>query len=237
MTKMSKTPKKIVTALALVNQIDWLLEHAQYYESRERGKRFYDPHNFPSLLSSYVAQSKLPLKSIASQFGISPGTVKRLMSGDPVSDTMLSRLRGALSSEAQAKKKKAVFAGDWHDATPQKVAAAISTVSEKLVFLKKVIENNNFLLSEDSPIDKIQILQLIALLTATIEALRAPFVDKKQTSGFFKWLAKFAQKSVEKGLEKLVVDAMSEAVHAGTDLVHQLGSQPGMPDLGNLGPG
>lgn len=219
-----------------MRQIDWLLENAKYYESRERGKRFCDLHELPSVLSSYVAQSGQTIKAQAKRFGMSGGTLKRLMSGESPSDTMLLRLRTALSAEAQSKAKKAVFAGDWHDATPQKVAAAISTVSEKLVFLKKVIENNNFLLSEDSPIDKIQVLQLIALLTATIEALRAPFFDKKQTSGFFRWLGKFAKTSAQKGLEKLVVDAMSDAAHAGADLVNQL-TGPGMPDLGNFTPG
>ncbi len=107
-------------------------------------------------------------------------------------------------------------------------------MSEKLIFLKKVIESNNLIHAEESPIDEIQIAQLIAMLISTLEALRAPVVDKKQTQGFFKWLAKFAKFSVEKGAEKVVVDAMSGAVDAGVEMVKRLGSGEGLPDLGDL---
>jgi transcriptional regulator with XRE-family HTH domain len=233
---MPKKPRKVVGALTIVKQIDWLLENARYYESRERGKRFYDPHEFSSLLTAYVAQSGKTMSEQAVRLGMGRGTLKRLMNGGTPSDTMLLRIRSALSAEAQLKAKKLDFAGEWHDATPRKVAAAISTVSEKLLFLKKVIESSNFLLSEDSPIDKIQVLQLIALLTATIEALRAPFVDKKQASGFFRWLGGLAKTSAQKGIEKIVVDAMNDATHAGADLIHQLSSQVGMPDLSDFFP-
>ena len=233
---MAKKSKKVVTALALVEQIDWILKKSKYYESRERGKRFYDPGDFPSKLASYASRGGLSASAQARHLGMSVATLKRLMSGDSLSDTMLIRIRSALSEEARSNEKEITFAGDWHSATPKNVATAISIVSDKLVFLKKVIENSNFLMSADSPIDKIQILQLIALLTATIEALRAPFVDKKQTSGFFKWLRKFTKASAQKGLEKIVTDAMADAASAGADLIHHLSSQVGWPDLGNIGP-
>jgi hypothetical protein len=218
--------KKIVTAAAILQELDRILEKAKYYQSRQSGKRFYDHHNFPSLMTSYVAQSGLAVRTNAKRFGMSPGTLENLMAGGPLSDNMLLRIRTALVAEVGSKAKASVFAGDWHDASPARIAAAISTVSEKLVFLKKVIESNNFLQSEKSPIDKIQVLQLIALLMATLEALRAPFIDKKQTRGFFRWLGKLAKTSAQKGIEKLVVDAMGDAVNAGTELIHRLSSVP-----------
>jgi len=230
-------PKKIrvtITGAAIIRQIDWLLENAKFYDSKERGKRFYDPHDLPALLASYVAQNALTVAAAARRFGMSGDTLKRLMSGRAISDTMLLRLRSALSDEAKRNIKQATFAGDWHEVTPGKVASAIAEVSDRLVFLKKIITSSNYLLSEDTPIDKIQVLQLIALLTATIEALRAPLIDKKQAGGFFRWLARFAKASAQKGLEKLVVDAMNDAAHSGAHLVHELSTQAGIPDLGSL---
>jgi len=73
-----------------------------------------------------------------------------------------------------------------------------------------------------------------ASVTATIEALRAPLIDKKQTSGFFRWFGKLAKASAQKGVEKLVVDAMGDAVSAGADPIHHLSSHPGTADLGKI---
>jgi hypothetical protein len=231
---MAKKVRATITAAAILRQIDWLLENATFYDSKERGKRFYDAHGLPSMLASYVARHALTIAAAARQFGMSGDTLKRLMSGRAISDTMLMRLRSALSEEAKRNARQATFGGDWHEATSAKVASAIADVSDRLVFLKKVITSNNHLLSEDSPIDRIQVLQLIALLTATIEALRAPLIDKKQAGGFFRWLARFAKTSAQKGLEKLVVDAMNDAAHSGAHLVHELSTQAGIPDLGSL---
>jgi hypothetical protein len=228
--------KKTVSATSLLREIDELLENSKYYQSRESGKRFYDSDNFPPLLAGYVAQTGGTLKANAKRFGMSPKTLEKLMSGGPLSDNMIFRIRSALAIEVAAAAKKAIFPGEWHDATPAKVSAAISEVSARLVFLKKVVEGSNFLVSEESPIDKIQVVQLMALLTATVEALRAPFVDKKQTSGFFRWLGKLARTSAEKGVEKVVVDAMSDAASAGSGLLRDLSSKADITDLGNILP-
>jgi hypothetical protein len=231
---VAKKKHKPVSAESLLEALDGLLQTSNYYQSRESGKRFYDQGNFPSLLASYITHSGKNVRQNARQFGMSPGTLENIIAGGPLSDNMLLRIRSALVAETAVLAKQAIFLGDWRDATPAKVSAAIADVSEKLVFLKKVIASSNFLHSQDSPIDKIQVLQLVALLTATLESLRAPFIDKKQTSGFFRWLARLAKISAEKGLEKLVVDAMGDAASAGTDLIHHLSSQTGVTDLGNI---
>ena len=165
---------------------------------------------------------------------MSPDTLARIVGGGPLSENMLFRIRSAVADEVSRAEASAVFLGDWREASSEKVAAAISDVSKKLVYLKRVIESSNFLKSENSPIDKIQVLQLIALLTAMLEALKAPFVDKKRASGFFRWLSRLAKTSAEKGVEKLVVDAMGDAANAGADFINNLSSQSGTADLGNI---
>ena len=230
---MAKKKKKI-SASFMLEQIDKIVQESRYYQSKESGKRFYDQGNFPSQLSAYIVQSGLNFSASARRFGMSPVSLKRIIDGGPLSDNMLYRIRAAFLAEATALAKQSIFLGDWRDATPSSVSAAILEVSDKLVYLKKVIESSNFLHSKDSPIDKIQVLQLISLLTSTLEALRAPLVDSKQSTGFFRWLAKLAKISAEKGVEKIVVDAMSDAANAGADLMHHLSSQSSTPDLGNI---
>jgi len=176
--------RKSVSAETLLQELDKVLQTSKYYQSRESGKRFYDQRRFPSLLASHIAQSGKTVRANAYRFGMSPGTLEKIMAGGPLSDNMLFRIRSALVAESSARAKQSVFPGDWRKATPAKVSAAIADVSDKLVFLKKVIDSSNFLKSEDSPIDKIQVLQLVALLTTALEALRAPFVDKKPNVWF-----------------------------------------------------
>lgn len=226
--------KKRPTALSILREIERISEKSEYYQSRQSGKRFYEPLKLPSILLSYVKNGDQSVSQIAATFGMSSKTLTSILSGGPLSENMLFRIRSAMALEVASIEKRATFPGEWRKASPQKVATAIAGVSDRLVFLKKVIEQSNFLHSEDSPIDKIQVLQLIALLAATLEALRAPFVDKKQTGGFFSWLKKLTKTSIEKGIEKSVADAMSDAVKSGADLMEILSAQPNMSDLGDI---
>lgn len=227
--------KKIRAAeVSLLREIDNILANAKYYQSRQSGKRFYDQPRFASKLKSYVAGNRGAIKAQATRFGMSAATLEKIIAGGALSENMLVRIRSVLASEANHVARKQVFAGDWRQASSDDVRRAISDVADKLVFLKRVIEGNNFLTSYDSPIDKIQVLQLISLLAATLEAIRAPFVDTKHTLGFFRWLTKFAKASAQKGLEKIVVDAMHEAAKAGTDLIHHLPTKGGISDIGNI---
>lgn len=150
---------------------------------------------------------------------MSEGSLKEIISGGRLSDNALGRIRSSLLTEITENAKKLV-PGDRRRATPSKVAAAIGDVSNKLVFFEKIIEGSSSLASEDSLIDEIQIRQLIALLSATLEALRASLIDKKQTSGFFRWLRNVTKVSVQRGVEKVVTDAMGDAVDASNTLIH-----------------
>lgn len=230
---MAKQVKKVSPA-ALLAEIDKIFKNAKYYQSRESGKRFYESDEFSGLLSNYILQSGLKLKEHAKKFGMSVGTLKAMLAKGRLSDNMLGRIRSSLGRDVSDQKEKIVFEGDWHSATSKEVAAAISDVSQKLVFLKKVIEASNFVHSRESPIDQIQVAQLIALLASMIEALRAPLVDKKQAQGFFKWLGKITKTSVEKGVERVLTDAMHDAVRGGVDLVQHLSAEAGIPDLGDI---
>lgn len=230
---MAKHSRK-VTAESIVLEIDKVLGQSNFYQSRQSGKRFYDARDFSTLLNLYLTQSGETKRQNAYRFGMSTSSLEKILSGGPLSENMLTRVRVALVAEATSNTNKLVFPGDWRDATPAKVSAAISEVSDRLVFLKKVIEQSNSLHSEKSAIDKIQISQLVSLLAATLEALKAPFIDKKQTSGFFRWLAKFAKHAAAKGAEKVVVDAMGDAAHAGTNLLQHLSQHGGSSDIGNI---
>jgi hypothetical protein len=231
---MAAKPKKRVTSETVLREINRIFEQDDYYQSRQSGKRFYKAHKLPPMLSIYIVNSGKKLRDHAKEFGMSPKTLESILAGGATSDNMLIRIRSSLSRDVATERKKATYLGDWRDASPSGVAEAITIVSQKLVFLKKVIEGNNFLKSEDSPIDKIQVAQLLALLAATIEALRAPHVDKESVGGFFRWLARIMKKSAEKGVEKIVVDAMEDAVKSGKDLVGNLSESSGTTDIGTF---
>lgn len=226
--------KKAVTASVILSEIEKILEKSKFYQSRESGKRFYDQLNLPTLLGTYIVQSGQTRKEKAKQFGMSLATLDSILKGGVLSENMLFRIRSALVVEVATQSGALVFPGQWHDVSAEKIHAAISDVSQKLVFLKKVVESSNFLHSENSPIDRIQVSQLVALLTATLEALSAPFVEKRQTEGFFRWLGKLAKKAIEKGVEKVVTDAMGDAVDAGKELVQHLPTDDVLTDLGEM---
>jgi hypothetical protein len=225
---------KLVTAETVLKEIDKIFEQSQFYQSRQSGKRFFEPKQFPGVLRRYVAQSNRSIREHAIQFGMSVGTLESIISGGRLSDNMLSRIRSSISRDVSATLKKGIFPGDWRNATTDDVGKAIATVSEKLVFLKKVIERSNSLKADDSPIDKIQLAQLLALLSAAIEALKAPYVETKQAGGFFKWLGKTAKVSVEKGAEKVVTDAMVDAADSGKELIDKLSDALSIGDIGNI---
>jgi hypothetical protein len=150
--------KRTVTSEVLLVALDEMVRSSNYYQSRQSGKRFYDAEKFPRLLAKYIVQTGRGVRENAYRFGMSPGTLERIIAGGPVSDNMLFRIRAILAGDVAAIAKKAIYPGDWRDATPAAVSAAISDVSDRLLFLKKVVESSNFLNSEDSPIDKIQVI-------------------------------------------------------------------------------
>lgn len=231
---MAEEKKPHVTAQVLLAEIDKILENAEYYQSRESGKRFYKADLFPKLLGQYLVHSGVGIHANAKNFGMSRRTLDEILNSAPLSDNMLGRIRSAVAREVSAADKQTVFAGDWRKATTAEVEAAIADVSKRLVFLKKTVESSNLLNSPDSPIDPIQVKQLIALLAATVEALQAPFIDAKQTSGFFKWLSTLSKSAAEKGVEKALTDGMSGAATAGLQLIKRLLKMDGSGDLGNF---
>ncbi len=231
---MAKQKKPNVTAHAFLAEIDKILESAEYYQSRQSGKRFYKTKLFPKLLSQYLVHSSVGINAAAKKFGMSKRTLDAILSGGPLSDNMLGRIRSAVAREVSQAEESAVFVGDWRNATTAEVGGVIAEVATQLVFLKKMVESSNFLNSPDSPIDPIQVKQLIALLAATIEALQAPFIDTKQTGGFFKWLSTLSKSATQKGVEKAITDAMSGAATAGFQLIKRLLKMGGTGDLGSF---
>lgn len=129
---------KVSTSItSVLDEIDAVLEKSKYYQRRESGKRSYDPKNFPSKLTVFVAQSNQTFAQNTKRFGMSVKTPKSIMSGGPLSENMLNRVRSQLVVESKALEQNAIFPGDWRSAGPAKVSAAIADASNKLVFLKK----------------------------------------------------------------------------------------------------
>jgi hypothetical protein len=230
--------KAATTAAGVIAEIERMVRRDDAYRSRQSGKKFYESLNLPNLLNSYIIRSGIKPALHAELFGMSVQSLRRILDGGTVSENLLFRIRNALEAQVRKNKAKgsrsAVYEGDWRNATAEEVQNAIATVSAKLVFLKKVVESSNFLHSTDSPIDKIQVAQLLSMLVAALEALRAPLVDKKKTQGFFRWLGKLGKRSIEKGVEGKVTEAIGDAVDAGTELIHRLSEQSGTSDLGSI---
>jgi hypothetical protein len=224
---------------SILDEIRRIVKNDAAFSSYERGKKFYDPQELPDMLESYIKTSKKSIAAVAETFGMSRNSLKNILAGGALSENMLFRIRNSIERanghvEISSWKDDGIYPGDWRNANSARIQTAISEVSERLIFLKKVIEASNILHSPESPIDKIQIAQLIALLEATLAAIKAPFIEAGETRGFFKWLAKIGKNALEKGLESKVSEAIDGAVDAGKDLIDTLSDAAGSSDLGNI---
>jgi hypothetical protein len=212
------------------------------HESRQGGKKFYNFLDLPPKLKSYIEESReQSIPAAATQFGMSPGSLKRILNGEPLSENMLFRLRNYLEYAlghpgiSVMHDEPDAYFGDWRRTSTSEVQFAITHVAHRLLYLKKVVEASNSLLSEpDGPIDPIQVAQLVALLEATLAALKAPLVEKEQTAGVFGFLKKLGKRVLAKKSEDALSAAIDGAVEAGSELLEKLGDAPSVSDLGNI---
>jgi hypothetical protein len=230
---MATTERDVLDALHEVVQA------ADVYGSHDQGKNFYNPMSLPARLGEYLSAANLSVPTAARRFKMSPGTLRRILAGGPLSENMLFRIRGAMEYASQhpglsLQKEGDTYPGDWRGTSKESVQHAIAIVTEKLIYLKDAIIESNSLAGGSSPIDPVQIAQLIALLDATLHAVRAPYLEANQTSGFFKWLKRVLKTGVEKGLEGRISDALGQAVDAGGNLIDALGNSSGPSDLGGI---
>lgn len=72
------------------------------------------------------------------------------------------------------------------------------------------------------------------MLEATLEAIKAPYVEEPQARGFFGWLKRVGKKAVEKGVEKEITDAIESAGDSGAELLKKLSDLPGISELDKL---
>ncbi len=232
----------LVTERDLLEEIERIVHPSNMGKSLSKGKHFYnDPMRLPKLFDNYIHQSrKITKRAAAKMFDVSPATITRIIEGYPLSENILFRLRRTLEYAwanpgiSVQHDEPDTYAGDWRRATTADVQKAISIVAERLIYLKRVVESNNVLKSEHSPIDKIHMAQLIAMLESVLASLKAPYIDKNQTKGFFSWIRKLGRKGVEKGMEKQISDAIDDVVSAGGDLLSKLADANGTSDLGNM---
>ena len=228
-----------VTERDVLDAIHELVREAEVHGSRERGKNFYTAMNLPARLQDYLAAANLTVPQAAKSFSMSPQSLRSILKGGSISENMLFGLRNAMEYASQhpgisLQKEDDVYPGDWRGTRKENVQKAIGIVTERLIYLRDAVLESNSLKEDNAPIDKLQIVQLIALLEATLATLKAPYVETQNTGGFFKWLGKVGRRGAEKGLEGKVAEAIDKAVDAGGKLFDALGSSSGPSDLGGI---
>lgn len=236
---MSVTERDLLDEIA--NIISYNNVHGSARRSRQTQKFFFDPLELPEKLASYVKDSRRQSASaVAKMFQMSPKTLKSIIDHGPLSESMLFRLRNSLEYALQhpgisvQRDEGDTYYGDWRRTNTAEIQHAIDDLAKNLIFLKKVIESSNSLNSSDSPIDKIQIAQVTALLEATLAAIKAPFVETSQTSGFVRFLKRLGKKGVEKGVEVAVTHAIDAAASSGSELLNTLRDAVQVSDLGTI---
>jgi hypothetical protein len=234
-----------ITERDLLDEIGNIIHHNNVHGSAkfsgDSARVFFDPLELPEKLKSYIKDSRHEsFTSVATMFGMSAKTLASIVNGGPLSENMLFRIRNSLDYArghpgiSVERDEGDTYFGDWRNTNTVEIQAAISDLALKLVFLKKVIESNNILNSSESPIDKIQIAQVIALLESTLVAITAPLVETGQTSGFVNFLKKLGKKGVEKGVEVAITHAIDGAVNSGSKLLHKLADASGTADVGTI---
>jgi hypothetical protein len=74
----------------------------------------------------------------------------------------------------------------------------------------------------------------MAMLETTLSALKAPFVERQQTTGVFGYLKKLGKRVLDKKVENALSSAIDQAVDSGSDLLDKLGDAPSISDLGGI---
>jgi hypothetical protein len=82
----------------LLEEIDSIYETAEFYQSRESGKRFYESTKFKASFSVHCRQ-RIQLRDHAKKFGMSAGTLESMAAGGRLSDNMSGWIRSSLSGE------------------------------------------------------------------------------------------------------------------------------------------
>jgi hypothetical protein len=228
-----------ITERDVLDAIHEVIREADVHGSQERGKNFYQPLNLPKNLEGYLAAAKLSVPRAAKTFSMSPQSLRGIIQGKAISENLLFRLRNAMEYASEhpgisLQKDDDTYPGDWRSTSKKAVQEAIAVLTERLIFLRDAVLASNSLGTDEAPIDKLQVAQLIALLETALASLRAPYVEAKQTGGVVRWLAKLGKTGVEKGLEGKVSEAIGEAVDAGTKLFDALSSSSGPSDLGSI---
>jgi transcriptional regulator with XRE-family HTH domain len=145
--------------------------HGTQYSSKQTARTIYDSLELPAKLALYIRESRREsLASFAKLVAISPQSLSSILNGRTVSENMLFRLRNGLEYAllhpgiSVLKDRPDVFLGDWRRTSGGQVQVAIANVASNLVALKNAIESSNSVNGIGSPIDKIEVAQLIALL-------------------------------------------------------------------------
>ncbi|WP_187969763.1 helix-turn-helix domain-containing protein [Aquibium microcysteis] len=203
------------------------LARGPVYNIRDRGKNLYEGGEVARSLQFWIDDNKITTSEAAKRLGMSPSTIKAILAGERISDSMLARMLAPFGDSIRLRSR-------WRDVTAEDVQETISQVSTRLIRLRDLIRGSNSLNGENSPLDPIITSQIIALLEATLASIKAPYVEEPQTKGFFSWLKRVGKKAVEKGVEKEITDAIGSAGDSGAELLKKLSDLPGISDLDKI---
>jgi plasmid maintenance system antidote protein VapI len=195
----------------------------------------------PKVLFEYCFKESdsYSISEASRRFGMSPGSLRKILTGNDVSENMLFRLQKYFEQydefeNMSVEEVDQKLFQQWRLTDQIMVQEAISSVSISLAALLKVVLASNQLGTENSPINTLQKAQLIAMLEAMLASLKAPAIQMNETKGLISWIKKIAKRGAEKGIEKGVSDGMRDFIENGEKLVSELATQPGISDLDKL---
>jgi hypothetical protein len=127
------------TTEQVLDEIRKVVSFEAAYVSREKARKFYDSHELPAKLSSYVKNRSQSISRTAKTLGLAADTLKRIMSGDSITENMLFRPRNSLEQlkaanqpSSASKSRRKTFSGDWRNTNSIDIQAAISEVANRL---------------------------------------------------------------------------------------------------------
>lgn len=211
-----------------------------FSSSMQTARNFFPSGALPRLLAHFLFRERMLNETQAARLlGISHGSLKRILSGEDVSENMLLRIetffeKEQLSEFVSNEKSVELYRRPWRLASDERTQELISRVSQSLLVLVQELRASNIVGNPSSPISEIQRAQLIATLEATLIALKAPAIDAKQTASVFSWVRNIFKRGAEKGLEKGISEAMSDAYGGGLELIESLAEQQGFDFLDKI---
>lgn len=214
-------------------EIERILSAGPVGKSRQQGKAYFVSGDLPKKLAAYLADLGLSMSGSAKLFNMSSSTLESILKGGQISDSMLLRLyAGSLAKSS----KRADRSGDWKYTQIPEIQKEIAVVVDRLEWLRKQVRESNSLASDGGGIGRTLAAQLEAVLSAQLEALKAPLVSASSTRKAFGWLGKIAARAAEKNAESAIAKGIANVATLGIRIATKLLKLKGYGDLPDIWP-